>query len=395
MHYIGIDWADSSHQIAVLTAEGQCISEFAINHTNDDVSKFCRQLELLAPVQVSIERPDGLLVDQLLEAGIEVYVIPPRIAARRRPRKSKDDRGDARLLANLLRTGDDDCRRLERHGSTVETLRQLLQAFEQLQRQQLRTSNQLRQIVKQYYPVLLSMFSDVATHISLAFLETYPDPNLAQRLTYTELEQFLKAHHYTHMRRLDTIYQHLRKSPLKARVWQGFSVHAQALVPILRLLNQQITALKREIRETFARHPEAGWWQSLPGSGELTSPRLLASIGDNRSVFPTAAVLQARAGTVPVTRRSGKSYAVRFRWACDKTLRKALTDFARNSIEHSGWARSYYFDQLERGHDKPRAMRGLANRWVKIIWTIWSRRETYNEVLHVANRSRKGKAVVR
>jgi transposase len=395
MHYIGIDWADTSHQIAILTAEGQCISEFAIEHTHDDVSKLCRQLEMLAPVQVSIERPNGLLVDQLLEAGIEIYVIPPRIAAHRRPRRSKDDRGDAYLLANLLRTGDEDCRQLQRHGSTVETLRQLLQAFEQLQRQQLRTANQLRQIVKQYYPVLPSLFSDVATNISLAFLEAYPDPNTAQQLTYTQLEQFLQAQHYPHMRRLDTIYQGLRRSALEATVWQGLGCHAQVLVPILRLLNQQMTQIKREIRTTFAQHPEADWWQSLPGSGELTAPRLLAWIGDNRSVFPTAAVLQARAGTVPVTRRSGKSHVVRFRWACDKTLRKALMDFARNSIKHSGWARSYYIDQLERGHDKNRAMRGLANRWARVIWTIWYRREAYNEVLHVANRSRKGKAVVR
>lgn len=394
MHYIGIDWADSSHQIAIMTAEGQCISEFAVEHNSDEIGKLCQQLLALAPVQVSIERPDGLLVDQLLEADIEVYVIPPRIAARRRPRQSKDDRSDARLLANLLRTDDEDCRRLEKHGVTVETLRQLLQAFEQLQKQQLRTSNQLRQIVKQYYPVLLSLFSDVATHISLAFLETYPDPNVAQQLTYSELEQFLKAHGYPHMRRLDTIYQQLRKPPLEASVWQGFSIHAQALVPVLRLLNQQMTLLKREIRETFALHPESDWWQALPGSGELTSPRLLASIGDNRAVFPTAAVLQARAGTVPVTRRSGKSHAVQFRHACDKTLRKALTDFARNSIKHSGWARSYYFDQLERGHDKNRAIRGLANRWARVIWTIWYRRVAYNETLHVANRSRKGKAVV-
>jgi hypothetical protein len=220
MHYIGIDWADSSHQIAILTAEGQCISEFAIDHTSQDISKLCGQLTLLAPVQVSIERPDGLLVDQLLEAGINVYVIPPRIAAHRRPRQSKDDRGDARLLANLLRTGDEDCRRLERHGSTVETLTQLLQAFEQLQRQQLRTSNQLRQIVKQYYPVLLVLFSDVSTGIALSFLETYPDPKTAQQLTYTELEQFLKTHHYTHPRRLASLYQHLRNMGL-ARLFRS------------------------------------------------------------------------------------------------------------------------------------------------------------------------------
>ncbi|MAU12364.1 MAG: hypothetical protein CL607_21250 [Anaerolineaceae bacterium] len=132
----------------------------------------------------------------------------------------------------------------------------------------------------------------------------------------------------------------------------------------------------------------------MPGAGELTAPRLLALIGDNRAVFPTVEVLQARAGTVPVTRRSGKTKIVRFRWACDKALRKTMMDFARNSIAKSGWARSYYHGQLERGHNDQRAIRALANRWARIIWTLWQCQEAYNEAKHVANRSRKGQTSV-
>lgn len=395
MHYAGIDWADTSHPVVILTDDGECISDFCVQQTAEDLKRLCEQLLVLCPIKVNIERPDGLLVDRLLEAGLEIYVTPPRIAAHRRPRRSKDDYADARLLANLLRTQDEDCRPLQRHSSTVDILAQLLQAFEQLQRQQVRTANQLRQIIKQYYPLLLKLFSDVSTKISLLFLQTYPDPQAAQALSYEQLKQFLQTNHYNHMRRLDTIYHHLQSQTLVARVSQGFAIHAQSLVPILQSINEQIKHIKRQIRDTFAQHPEADWWQSLPGSGELTSSRLLALIGDNRSVFPTAAVLQARAGTVPVTRRSGKSHGVRFRWACNKALRKAITDFARNSLSQSGWAKSYYLKQLERGHDKNRALRALANRWACIIWTIWSRREAYDEMLHVANRSRKGRAARR
>jgi transposase len=392
MHYVGIDWADTSHQIAIVTADGNYISDFSIAHNSAEVNKLCQQLARLAPVKVSIERPDGLLVDHLLASGLEVFVIPPRIMARRRPRHSKDDRSDARLLAHLLRTGDEECHPLERHSSRVETLRQLFQAFEQLQRQQLRFGNQLREIVKAYYPVLLTLFSDVTTNVALAFLETYPNPAQAQQLTCHDLKQFLKAQHYTHLRRLDTLYRRIQQVPLKAAVWEGYSLHAQSLIPLIRLLNQQMTVLKRNIRQTFAGHPESAWWQSLPGSGDLTGPRLLASFGDNRAVFPTAEMLQAHAGTVPVTRHSGKAHAVCFRRACDKSFRKALMDFARNSLEHSGWANSYYASQLERGHDTHRASRALANRWVSVLWTIWSKREPYDETRHIMNRSRKGQA---
>jgi transposase len=254
--------------------------------------------------------------------------------------------------------------------------------------------NQLRQILKQYHPVALKLFSDIKTNIALAFLQAFPTPQAAHALSLEQLTDFLQTQRYTHLRRAGHIYHQLQALSPTAIVWQGAEQHALALVPVLQVLNQQMTHLKREVLQTFARHPEASWWQALPGAGQLTAPRLLALIGDNRAVFPEAEVLQARAGTVPVTRRSGKSKSVGFRRACDKDLRRALMDFAHNSRLKSGWAASYYYDQLARGHDKHRATRALANRWARIIWTLWQRREMYNEAVHVANRSHKGRAAV-
>lgn len=390
MHYVGIDWADSSHQIAIVNKQGDCISEFTIDEDVAGLQLLHQHLQALAPLQVNIERPDGLLVDWLITQGIAVYVTPPRIAARRRPNSSKDDRADARLLAQMLRMQDEECRLLHRHSSTVETLLQLLRAYEQIQRQQLRISNQLRQVLKQYYPVMLRLFSDIKTKIALTFLKAYPTPQLASELSLTDLKQFLAQHKYRYLQRVPSIY-HLLQTPFpQACVWQGPLIHVKLLIPILQTITEQLKLLKREIRLTFLSHPEADWWAALPGAGELTAPRLLALIGDNRSVFPTAQVLQARAGTVPVTRRSGKSKVVRFRWACDKALRKAMMDFARNSLSKSGWAQSYYTKQRQLGHAEQRSVRALANRWARIIWTLWQRREAYNEIQHLANRSRKG-----
>lgn len=392
MHYVGIDWAEEKHQVAVVNAEGKCVSEFVVQEDGKGFALLQKQLALLSPVEINIERPDGLLVDWLVSQGYAVFVTAPRAAASHRPRSSKDDRNDARLLANLRRTQNEDCRPLVRHSATVQELLHLLRALEQLQRQQVRWVNQLRQVLQQYYPVMPKLFSHLYTDIALAFLQSYSTPQAATALTREQLEAFLKQQHYNHMQRLPSLYQMLQTPMPTAVVWQGYERHALALVPLLQQLNRQLTQLRRDIRQTFARHPEATWWQSLPGAGDLTTARLLALIGDNREAFPSCAALQALAGTVPVTRRSGKHLVVRFRWGCTKTLRKAMMDFARNSLAKSGWARSYYQDQLQRGHREQRALRALANRWVRIIWTLWQRRHTYDEAFHVANRAHNGRA---
>ncbi|NUQ05079.1 MAG: transposase [Anaerolineae bacterium] len=116
---------------------------------------------------------------------------------------------------------------------------------------------------------------------------------------------------------------------------------------------------------------------------------MLAWVGDDRSRFPTAEVMQAIAGTVPITRRSGKSHMVEFRRACSHPMRKAADDFARQSCRYCPWARDYRDAQIARGHSKSRAYRALANRWLKIVWTLWQRREWYCEATHVANRTQR------
>jgi transposase len=391
MHYVGIDWADEGHQVAIVNASGKWVSEFAVPQTGRGFASLQKQLTALAPVVINIERPDGLLVDWLVQQGYGVYVTAPRAAASHRSRSGKDDRSDARLLANLLRVGSEDCRPLVRHSPLVQQLVQELRALEQMQRQQVRLTNQLRQVLLQYYPTMLHLFSSLNTKIALRFLQVCPNPQTAAGLSRLELAAVLKQQGYTRMSQFDRLYQKLQVAMPTTEVWQGYGQHVLALVPLLQTLQVQLAQLRQQVQHTFATHPEAAWWQALPGAGDLTVCRLLALMGDNRQAFASGEALQALAGTVPVTRRSGKSLSVRFRWGCTKALRRAVMDFARNSLAKSGWANSYYQSQLERGHAEQRALRALANRWVRIIWTLWQRRQPYDEARHVANRSRNGR----
>ena len=394
MRIIGIDWADQKHAVCILADDGRVPGEFSISHDWDGFEQLQAVLKALDPLAINLERSDGLLVDWLVGQGWPVFVTPPTIVAKRRPRRSKDDRGDAYLLASLRRSGDCDSRPVVVQSERVEELRQVTQAFDQLQRHQQRMTNQLRQVLKHYYPAAVGLFSQLHSPLSLAFLAAYPTPVAAQAASRAELQAFFERQRYRWMRRFEEIYQRLQQPAPSARTCAGYVSHVLALVAMLRTLHEQLRALRRRMKDLFDAHPEASWWHAFPGAGPLTAPRLLARIGDQRDRFPSAEALQALAGTVPVTRRSGKKTVVEFRVACSHPLRNAVMDLARNSIRKSGWARSYYRDQLARGHATHRAYRALARNWLRIIWKLWQTGELYDEARHVANRSRKGLATL-
>ena len=396
MHYLGIDWATEKHDLCLMADDGRVLSQFVISHDMKGFNELHTILRALPHVRINIERSDGLLVDWLVQQGYDLYITPPHVLGYRRPTRVKDDKGDAFLLAYLLRLQDPDCRPYNAQSDIVMHLKQLARSYDRVLNEQRRLCNQLIMSLRQYYPVVLTLFTKVNTLISLAFLEHYPTPAEAEALSYDDLFQFLKCQHYSHRtKQIDRIYNCLQVPMPHASVEAGYVAHVKLLIPLLRTLHYQKQALIKDIHRIFKSHPEADWWLTFPGTkGPLTAALMLAWIGDARSRFPTANSLQAFAGTVPVTRRSGKSRSVQFRKACSHPMRRAADNFARQSRRHSGWARAYYQQQLSRGKSKARANRDLANRWVKIIWTLWQRREPYNEAKHVANRARKGQVPV-
>lgn len=391
MHYLGIDWADEKHDVCLLAADGRVLSQFSIPNDLYGFQKLDQRLNKIKDLKINIERSDGLLVDWLVSQGRDIYVTTPAVLHHRRPRRSKDDKGDAHLLAQLLHSHDSEARPLAIHSPTIYHLRQLLQAYEGVLREQRRLGNQFIQLLKAYYPAALSAFSVPHRLITLAFVECFPTPDAARLATLEELHKFLKEQHYRYIdTKLPQLYTLLQQAAPRASMHLGILDHVFVLIPQLRHLCHSRDQLEKRILQVFATHPEAAWWKRMPGAGPLTAARLLAWIGDNRERFPTPEVLQAIAGTVPVTRRSGKQISVEFRTACCHPLRSALDDLARLSVKQSGWAGAYYREQRARGQKSARAYRALANRWLRIIWKLWQTREVYDESIHVANRSHRG-----
>jgi transposase len=393
MHFVGIDWADQKHDICITDVKGTILHEFEIAHNLKGFAKLKAYLEPLPDARINIERADGLLVDWLTHQPWPIYITPPSITHKRRPSRSKSDRGDAELMAYLLRMNDQHCRPLVERGEIVEHLRQLLRGYDGVLREQRRLSNRLIYLLKQYYPVGVKAFSRPYNLIGLAFLEQFPTPDVAKAATVDDLYDFLREQRYAGKKidvKLAELYQLLQAPAPRATVQAGLAVHVQVLIPLLRHLFHSRRNLTNEVLAVFPDHPDAGWWMLFPGAQKLTAARLLAWMGDDRSRFPSARVLQAIAGTSPRPRSSGQKNGAEFRHACSHPLRKAVDDFARQSVKHSNWSREYFNSQLARGHNIARAYRALGNRWMSIVWKLWQTGEVYDEAVHMANRAHKG-----
>lgn len=110
---------------------------------------------------------------------------------------------------------------------------------------------------------------------------------------------------------------------------------------------------------------------------------LLAEIGEDRARFPRVEVLLAEAGLAPVTRSSGRSRQVRFRYAANTRLREASMWWAYNSMKSAPWAAAAFRDGRDhRGQRYHRALRGVAARWMRVLWTCWTQRTRYDPQQH-------------
>ena len=302
-----------------------------------------------AALPVAIERPSGLIVDALVEAGHPVVPIHPNVVKAARPRYrssgAKDDRGDAYLLADLLRTDGHRFRPLEPASDAIRSLRALTRGRDDLVATRVALANQLSSQLEGFWAGALAIFADIASPIALAFLERYPTPQSAARLGEKRLAAFLAMHHYCGRRTPAELLARLRAAPtglVGEAEAEARGELVRAFVAVLGPLVARIAELSARIRHALAELPDGRLLMSFPRSGQICAAAILAELGEDRSRYQSADQLAADAGLCPVTRQSGRSRGVGFRWACNRRLRAALTCFADNSRHASSWAARVY-----------------------------------------------------
>jgi transposase len=389
--FAGLDWATDAHQVCVVDADGTVLDEFSVPHSGGGLTELCRRLGRLGADRLAIERPDGPVVEALLEAHVEVVVITSRTMKELRSRYStsgaKSDRADAYVLADVLRTDGHRFHALEPDTPATVTLRGLVRARKDLVETRVHVANQLRAHLQMVFPGAVGLFRDVDSPISLAFLRRFPSETRAAWLSERRLAAWLTANHYCGRKAPAVLYARLAAA---ARGTVGDEADARAsitlaFVEVLTSLRSRIDELTARIEEALEVHPDAKVFTSLPRAGVVRAAALLAEIGDCRARFPDPDALCALAGVVPKTSASGKFRSVGFRWAADKKLREALCDFAGDSWQGNEWARARY-RELRKTKTHPHAERILARSWALIIWRCWQDGVPYNPEMHGGHR---------
>lgn len=391
-YLVGIDWASDKHDICVLDLAGTIAEAFIIAHTADGLRELFRRLRRFgSPGQlpIAIERPSGLLVDTLVEAGFPVVPIHPNALKATRPRYAaapgKSDPGDAYILADILRTDGHRFRPLRVPSDRTKALRAAVRTRDDLVAARVQLANQLRSLLDSFWAGAAAIFADVDSPIALDFLDSYPTPQSAARLGPKRLERFLKRAAYSGRRPVDQLLQRLRSAPAGQAAELESETKGQlvrSLVAVLRPLVTQIRELDGLIAAHLAQHPDGEILQSFPRTGTINAAQILAELGDDRLRFATEDQLAAEGGVAPVTKTSGKHRSVLCRFACNKRLRKALTTWADNSRHAHPWAKHVYREARRRGCDHPHAIRILARAWVRVLWRCWQNETPYDACKH-------------
>jgi transposase len=395
MKYVGWDWASQSHDVTVIDDAGMVVDRWAFGHTEQGLITALQRMARHgrpADLPVIIERTSGLVVDRLLLVGHPVTPVHPTSFHAARPRwgasGAKSDPGDSYKLADYLRTDGHRLRRLE----PVEPALRELQALVRLRDDQVRTRtatiNQLTALLDAHWPGPKALFCSLASPIALAFLTDYPTPQAADRLGEGRMIAFCRRHSYRGGKSPAELLNRLRGAPTAPMTLPPATLTSMitAQVCVLRSLQQAITDIEGLIRERVRANPRAKLLAELPGVGMINLAQLLAEVGPILDRVDTAEQAAAECGAAPVTRASGKTSGVYFRWAANTRARKAMTSFAHNSRMQSPWAADLYSGARARGKRNPHATRIVARAWLRVIWACWQNGTPYHPMRHQAQR---------
>ncbi len=389
----GIDWAKDYHALCVIDEAGRKILEGRFAHDEGGIAKLCGSLVEMGVFRVAIERPEGVLVERVLEAGLTVLAIHPNQLKAARPRfrasgaRAKSDSFDAFCLAELARTDNHRFRTLVPDSDETKALRALTRSREEMVGTRVAVANQLRSELEAFWAGAAILFSEIDSAISLAFLARYPSPKEASKLGEKRLAGFLSRNHYCGRKDAGELLGRLRKAP-KGRAGEAETRARReavlALVATLKALVERIKRLEERIALAVRAHPDGELFLSLflGHNTTLTAACLVAQIGDRRERYPTNEALAAAAGMSPVAVESGKRKVAGFRRACDKRLRKAVATLAESTRQHNRWAKDIYRRARERGCDHAHAIRILGRAWVRVIWRMWRDGVSYDPARH-------------
>jgi transposase len=397
--FVGDDWSEDHHDVYVMDEVGARLESRRLPEGLAGIGQLHELIAAYAThpeqVVIGIEIDRGLWVDALTAAGYQVYAINPMAVARYRDRHhisgAKSDAGDAKLLADLVRTDRHNHRLIAGDSAAAEAIKVLARAHQNLIWTRTRHTNALRSALREYYPAALAAFEDLAGRDALAILGRAPTPERGAALSLSAIRSALKRggrQRYIDARARD-IQTALRTEQLAAPapVAAAFAATTRAAVGIIAELNRQISELETTLAAHFEAHPDADIYLSLPGLGDVLGARVLGEFGDDPNRYTDTKSRKNYAGTSPLTVASGKKRVVLARYIRNQRLYDAIDAWAFSALSASPGARAFYDQHRAANDTHHQALRALGNRLVGILHGCLRHHTHYDEHTAWAHRT--------
>jgi transposase len=397
--FAGVDWGSEKHQACLLDAQGSIVGEQEFTHSGKGLAELAHWIQstvgVASSVVIAIEVSHGPVVDVLIDRGFAVHAINPKQLDRLRDRFSlagaKDDRRDAYVLADGLRTDKHLFRLLQIVDPRLMELRAWSRLAEELQQERVRLSNRVHQQLWRYYPQMLELTDELTAPWFLKLWLIAPTPAKATQVRRSSVGRILKQYR---IRRIDVegVFRILQQPAIKVAdgVVEAASIHMRSLIARLQVVNRELNDAERKLDELCRAIGEAAAasqecnenhdvaiLRSLPGIGRINLATLLAEASGPISRRDYQA-LRTLSGVAPVTKRSGKSHIVVMRYAAHVRLRNTVYHWARVATQHDQKSRSRYVALRRRGHSHGRAIRGVADRLLAMACILLQRQTPFD-----------------
>lgn len=391
-YFVGIDWATRIHEVSIIDPQRNVLDSVQVEHSARGIADLVERLRKLSGgenevVAIAIETPRGALVETLMERSFHVYSLNPKQSDRFRDRHNvagaKDDRLDAFVLADSLRTDIQCFRRITTDNPLIIQLREVSRIDDELREELNRLSNRMREQLYRYFPQLLELSPSADDPWLWNLLEVASTPDEAKKLRLPRIERLLKE---SRIRRItaDEVVAVLRTPSIYVApgTVEAAAGHVAMLIPRIRIVDSQRKDCERRIQLLLEQigaeesdlgntneHRDVGIILSLPGVGRKTAATVLAEANEAIRTRDLRA-LRAHSGIAPVTRRSGTRKVVIMRQACNGRLRTALYHAARVNVQCDPVSKQLYSALRAKGHTHGRACRTIADRMLRILMAM-------------------------
>ena len=402
--YVGIDWADSKHDVCIQPKNSDEREFAVIQHRPKTIDVWVKNLQQQygGPIAVAVELTKGPIVSALQKYDfIDIFPVNPASLAKYReafqPSRAKDDPTDAELAVDMLLRHPEHFKVLKPQSTEMRALATMVEQRRCLVSERIRITNRLRAALKQYYPQVLEWFEHIDTPLFCAFMKRWPTLTQAKRARANTLKRFFHEHHMYREGVFESRRQAINEaSPLTLdeAVIVPYRMQVLVLVEQLELMFKAIDQFDEEIAKLASGHPDYALFQPLPGAGPSLTPRLMVAFGEQRERFSSAADVQKLSGIAPVTERSGQKHWVHWRLQCPTFMRQTFVEWAAQTINKSYWAGIYYRQQRDKGATYQAAVRSLAFKWIRILYRCWQTGVAYDESRYLKTLERRGSPLV-